>query len=78
MDDKQSLSLSKLEELYPNCVYFPYAVDNTVIEFEQPSYEILEDVGLNNFALRVCINIFNLTTERSVKLSTLSGTARGN
>lgn len=59
-------------------ILFHSSVETTVIEFEQSSYEVLEDIGLHNFALRVCINIFNLTSERIVRLSTISGTAQGN
>ena len=48
-----------------------------VVEFEQPVYEVLEDIGLENLALRVCFNIYNLSSERSVRLRTVQGTAKG-
>lgn len=49
------------------------------LTFEQPSYVIFEEVRLDNFALRVCINIApTLTSERTVRISTTSGTATGN
>lgn len=48
------------------------------ILFEESSYEVKENIGINQYALRVCINIFNLTFDRSVLISTISGTATGN
>lgn len=53
------------------------AVDNEVIEFEETQYEVAEDIGLNHYALRVCLNISNLRYERNVTFSTLPMTARG-
>ena len=41
-------------------------------------YEVLEDIGEENLALRVCISVLELPSERSVTLKTVSGTARGN
>ena len=48
------------------------------INFEQSSYEVLEDVALDNFALLVCIRISDLIKGRTVRLTTVSGTAQGN
>ena len=56
---------------------FNSIVDTSVIQFEEPSYEVIEDVGLNNLALRVCFNISNLNSERTVRLMTVSGSAQG-
>ena len=47
-----------------------------MIEFEQASYEVREDIGDGNFALRVCLLIANLSSERSVRVTTMSGTAQ--
>lgn len=51
--------------------------DTSVIVFEQSSYEVMEDIGLSNFALRVCINFFNVSSERIITVSTQSGSAEG-
>lgn len=50
-----------------------------MVSFEQSSYEVLEDVGLDNLALRVCISILQTgpVEERTVRLKTVSGTAQG-
>ena len=48
-----------------------------MIEFEQPSFDVLEDIGLDNLALRVCINIFNLMEDRTITFFTTPGTAEG-
>ena len=48
-----------------------------MIEFEQASYEVREDIGAANFALQVCLLIANLSSERSVRVTTMSGTALG-
>lgn len=47
-----------------------------VIGFDQVSYEIAEDIGVDNFALRVCV----LADEenRSVTIATTADTATGN
>lgn len=47
------------------------------IEFEQPSYDILEDIGLDHLALLVCISISNLMDDRTITFLTTSGTAEG-
>ena len=52
-------------------------VDTTFVTFEQPVYEVLEDIGVDNLALRVCINISNLTVERPLRFMTMSRTAKG-
>lgn len=49
-----------------------------MVEFEQNPYEIAEDIGLDNFALRVCFNTLNLQSPRNVTVSTQPGTADGN
>ena len=51
----------------------------TGISFEQSSYKVLEDVGVENLALCVCIdiNVGLMLVERTVRLRTLSGTAQG-
>ena len=48
-----------------------------IINFERPSYQISEDIGLNDRALRVCISIQDLVAEQAVVISTSSGTAEG-
>ena len=48
-----------------------------VFSFEQSSYEVREDVGRDNLAARVCFNVFGLNEERTVRLTTVSGTAQG-
>ena len=48
-----------------------------MIEFEQDLYEEFEDIGLDDFALRVCMRISNVTSERTIRVSTASGTAIG-
>lgn len=48
---------------------------NGVIGFDQASYEIAEDIGLDNFALRVCV--LAEEEDRSVTISTSAGTATG-
>ena len=48
-----------------------------MIEFEQSVYEVREDIGAENLALRVCLRITNLRSERTIRLSTLSATALG-
>lgn len=46
-----------------------------VVRFEQSLYEIVEDIGLEDFALRVCV----LADENSrVTIATSAGTATGN
>lgn len=50
---------------------------SAMIEFEQSSYEIFEDIGLDNFAVRVCLDTSNLISERTVRISTSPGTAQG-
>lgn len=52
-------------------------MSSEIIMFEQAQYEVAEDIGLDHFALRVCLNIYNLRTQRNVTLSTQSGTAQG-
>lgn len=45
-----------------------------VVQFEQSSYEIMEDIGLEDFALRVCV----LADEDSrITIATSPGTATG-
>ena len=53
------------------------AVDTTDIQFAQSSYEILEDIGSDDSALRVCLIVSQLASERSVRILTVSGTAQG-
>ena len=48
-----------------------------MIEFEQNTYEVVEDIGLDNFALRVCFNVINLQSPRNITLSTQTETADG-
>ena len=48
-----------------------------MIEFEEVQYEVAEDIGLNHFALRVCLNISNLRFQRNVTFSTIPVTAQG-
>ena len=52
-------------------------MDVEVVVFEQAQYEVAEDIGLNHFALRVCLNVSNLRTQRNVTLSSQSVTAQG-
>ena len=54
-----------------------YVICLGVFSFVQSSYEVLENVGLDNVPLIVCINIFDLNKERTVKITTVSGTAQG-
>ena len=51
--------------------------DTTVINFERDSYEVVEDIGLKGFALQVCITVADLTSERTVTITTVPGTAQG-
>lgn len=44
-------------------------------EFEQSSYEILEDIGLDNRALRVCVSS---DEDANVIIATTAGSATGN
>ena len=48
-----------------------------VIQFEESSYEVPEDVGADSLALRVCVNTSQLATDRVVRVLTISGTAIG-
>lgn len=48
------------------------------MSFERETYEVSEDIGDDNFALRVCINTFALETDTIITLTTVSGTAQGN
>ena len=48
-----------------------------MIEFDKTLYEVYEDIGKTDLAVRVCINIFNLTSERTIRIMTASGTAVG-
>ena len=43
---------------------------SVVIEFEQNIYEVAEDIGLDNFALRVCLRAVNVASERNITLHT--------
>ncbi len=43
-----------------------------VIVFEEIIYEVTEDIGLDNFALRVCLTASNVRAQTNVTLSTLS------
>lgn len=47
-----------------------------LLQFERPSYEIVENIGDSNFTIRVCIE-FNVLSERSARISTVPGTATG-
>ena len=47
------------------------------LEFVQESYAVLEDIGENFFAVRVCINTFALESDRVVTLETVPGSAQG-
>ena len=48
------------------------------LEFERTSYENWEDIGLDNFVIRVCFRLSNFMPERnSLTLFTVSGTAQG-
>ena len=47
------------------------------IEFQQSIYQVIEDIGLDNLALRICFNVSNLNSARNVSLSTSSRTAEG-
>ena len=58
-------------------ILIAFAVDSTVISFEHPTYKVLEDVGIENLALRLCINVMALSFERTVRLLTVPGTAQG-
>ena len=48
-----------------------------LLEFEQSSYEVLEDVGLEDLAVRVCLIIRRIPYDISVTLVTAPGTAQG-
>lgn len=48
-----------------------------VIVFEQFTYEVHEEVGQDDHALRVCIDIMELSAERTVTLVTSPATAQG-
>ena len=59
-------------------LYYYVAEEQTeVIEFDKPLYEVYEDIGKTDLAVRVCINIFNLISERTIRIMTVSGTAVG-
>ena len=47
------------------------------ISFEQPTYEVSEDIADDNLALRVCFDVAGVSSEMSVTLKTLSTTAQG-
>lgn len=53
------------------------AEDNLVVVFEQDTYKVNEDIGLNNYALRVCVNVTNSQPGQAIIVSTLSETATG-
>ena len=48
-----------------------------MIEFEQSSYEFLEDIERNNLAARVCVKILSLPVETNINIVTVSGSAQG-
>ena len=48
-----------------------------MIIFELSLYEIREDVKTNNLALSVCLEILELSSERTIRISTVSGSAQG-
>ena len=46
--------------------------------FVEEIYRVSEDIGVENFALRVCINTFALESDTVISLISVSGTAQGN
>ena len=48
-----------------------------MVHFEQLSYETAEEIGVDDFALRICVNTSSLSSDINVTVSTSSGTATG-
>lgn len=48
-----------------------------VIRFEKSAYEVPEGISQDDLALLVCLNIFNLSSKRTIRVSVVSGTAQG-
>ena len=53
-------------------IVITYSSQVKSIQFEQESYQIMEDVGLNNFALRVCVDDETISNETSISIATRS------
>ena len=51
-----------------------YLLPSFGVEFEQSSYEILEDIGLDDRALRVCVST---DEDTNVIIATTAGSATG-
>ena len=54
-----------------------FLVENVNLEFEQPQYEVTEDIGSENFALRVCLRASDLQFPRNISLYTSDVTTQG-
>lgn len=64
--------------LYPISLLFSIFTEEFVVIFENSSYGVLEDIGLDDFAVRVCFNVFNLTDTTTIQLTTQDGSATSN